>query len=324
MKDKVLYLLLTAEGYISGETMSEKLGISRTAVWKYINRLRSEGCIITSATNKGYKLISTPDRVDEQALRPHITAKNIAGKIVYFPETDSTNSEAKRHSYYPDGTLFIADTQTGGKGRLGRTWTSSKNVGIYMTLLLKPAIAPSSVAGITLTAGLAISRALDSFLPEDKKAMIKWPNDIVIDSKKISGTLTEMSAEIDRVNYVACGIGINVNNDGFDDELAQKAASLFSLTGEFQNRAPLAAAVINEFEPLYKTFIRHGLAPMMEEYRTRCITVGSDVRIIRDGAAVEAKAVDISDDGAVIAEINGERVTVSAGEVTVRGKNGYI
>ncbi|MGN0162960.1 MAG: biotin--[acetyl-CoA-carboxylase] ligase, partial [Candidatus Ornithomonoglobus sp.] len=234
------------------------------------------------------------------------------------PIIDSTNDEAKRCSDMPDGSLFIADVQSAGKGRLGRSWESPKGSGIWMSLLLKPDIPPQDISQITLIAGMAIRRTLGN------GSGIKWPNDIVIGSRKVCGILTEMSAEIDRVNYVICGIGINVNTAGFPEELQDKATSLFIETGKTYNRSKLVSAIMNEFEPLYKVFQKEGFSPLIEEYRNSCITIGREIRVIYRKETLIGKAVDIAGDGGLIVETENGRVNVTSGDVSVRGIYGYI
>lgn len=205
MKQEILNMLQAADGYVSGERISQELGISRAAVWKHIKKFKADGYEIESATNKGYRLISLPDILTEHTIKNGLGTKFIGQNVFVYHETDSTNSRAKENFSVPDGSLFIAEIQNHGKGRLGRSWEAPEGVGIWLSLLLKPRLSPTEVSQITLIAGLAVCRAIGN------NAKIKWPNDIVIGSKKICGILTEMSAEINMVNFVVCGIGINVN-----------------------------------------------------------------------------------------------------------------
>ncbi|MDO5397653.1 MAG: biotin--[acetyl-CoA-carboxylase] ligase [bacterium] len=318
MKNRVLEMLQSAEGYISGEAISGKLGISRNAVWKHINKLRSEGYGIESVTNRGYRLNSSPDIISAEKIQENMNTEFIGRKIVYMEETDSTNNAAKAAADMPDGTLFISEIQTSGKGRLGRAWESPKGIGIWMSLLLKPEILPQDVAQITLVVGMAAAKGIGC------GAKIKWPNDVVIGTKKVCGILTEMSAEIERVNYVVTGIGINVNTEAFDGELSEKATSLYIETGKKCERCGIIRAFLENFEALYKKFLRGGIAALAEDYRELCITIGKEVSVIYPNRTINGKAVDINNEGELIVETETGTVTVGSGEVSIRGIYGYV
>lgn len=318
MRNTILDMLKAAEGYISGEEISQTLGISRAAVWKHIKKLRSEGYDIQSVTNKGYKISEDTDMLSPDCIESHITTDFIARNIKFTKVCDSTNEEAKRFSGLPDGTLFISETQTGGKGRLGRSWNSQRGTGIWMSLLLKPEVPPQEIPQITLIAGIAVCRAVGN------GARIKWPNDIVIGSRKICGILTEMSAEMERVNYVICGMGINVNTPAFPDDLADKATSLLIETGLPQKREPIAARVMNEFEPLYKQFLEKGFAAVLKEYKADCVTLNREVRVIYRNSTIIGTAVDVTADGGLVVDTADGKITITSGDVSVRGMYGYI
>ena len=318
MRNRILDMLKNADNYISGEQMSRELGISRAAVWKHIKKLKSEGYDILSVTNKGYRLKSVPDCIDVSRISASLKTEHIARNIRYVNVTDSTNDEAKRCSDMPDGSLIIAEVQTAGKGRLGRAWTSPRGAGVWMTLLLKPEIDPYRVSQITLIAGIAVCHAIG------KDARIKWPNDIVIGGKKTCGILTEMAAETDRIAYVLCGIGINVNTPDFPTELKDKATSMYIETGVMQDREEVAAKTLNEFERLYNIFIKDGFAPLLDEYRKDCVTLNKKVRLIYDHETVTGTAVDVTEDGALVVDTDKGRLNVTSGEVSVRGIYGYV
>lgn len=318
MRERIIEMLTKSDDYISGESMSRELGISRAAIWKHIKKLKDEGYDILSVTNKGYRLNALPDNIDTEKIKGLLKTEFIARNIIYVNTTDSTNNEAKRNPGLPDGSLVIADVQTAGKGRLGRNWSSPRGTGVWMTLMLKPDIDFFSVSQITLIAGIAVCRAVGG------EAMIKWPNDIVIGSRKTCGILTEMSAETDRVNYVLCGIGINVNVQEFPDELSEKATSLFIETGQKQDREYIAAKTMNEFEELYKIFLRHGFRPIKDEYKSKCVTINRKVQVIYNHKTVTGTAIDVDDTGGLIVQTDDGTITVTSGEVSVRGMYGYI
>ena len=318
MREKILGILKNADNYISGEEMSRRLGISRAAVWKHIKKLREEGYSILSVTNKGYRLRGEPDNISPERVADMLDTRYIGRSIVHFNSTDSTNEEAKRRSDMPEGTLFIAETQQSGKGRLGRAWESPRSGGIWASLLLKPDISAGELPQITLAAGVAVCRAIGG------GAKIKWPNDIVMGTKKVCGILTEMSAEPDRINYVVCGIGINVNVEKFPAELSEKATSIYNETGIKQDRNALTARVMNEFERVYDIFLRDGFGALAEEYGRECVTLGKRVQVIYHNKKIQGSATGIDESGALIVDTDDGRITVASGEVSVRGIYGYI
>ncbi|MGL5086195.1 MAG: biotin--[acetyl-CoA-carboxylase] ligase, partial [Clostridium sp.] len=209
MKEKILNLLKLNENYISGEDISKTLGITRSSVWKYINILKKDGYIIEGISNKGYKLISEADLISVSKIKLNLTTTNIGQEINYFKTLASTNTSAKELALkdFPHGTLVVSEVQTSGKGRLGREWTSP-NGGIFASFILRPNIEPIYASKITLIAAAAEAITLEAFNISPK---IKWPNDLLVNNKKLSGILTEMSCDMDRINYVILGFGINVN-----------------------------------------------------------------------------------------------------------------
>ena len=324
MKDEILHILRSNTGFVSGEAISSRLQVSRAAIWKNINKLRQMGYEIESVTNKGYRLASSPDILTAEEIKNGLSTKFIGQSVCCYDETDSTNNAAKREYTMPDGTLFIAEIQTGGRGRRGNAWVSPKGSGIWMSLLLKPEISPKNVAELTLVTGLAVCRGINRHLPEDVQSQIKWPNDIVLNGKKICGILTELSAEIGAVNYVVTGMGINVNTPQFCEDLCQKATSLFLETGKTYKRAEIARSVLEEFELLYTAYLAEGFSAIAEDYKRDCITLNKMVSITKGHESFTAKALDIAADGQLIVEKNGESILVQSGEVSVRGIYGYI
>ncbi len=311
MKYKILELLQNEKGYVSGESLSKQLGISRNAVWKNINSLKKEGFEITSVPSKGYTLLFSPDLINPEKLK-----KSVPGNVYYFKSTESTNLEAKATKNVPDKSLFIAETQTGGRGRLGRKWSSPAGAGIFMSLYLEPEISAVDVSLLTLIAGLAVCRRI-------KGSKIKWPNDVLINGKKVCGILTEMSAEMDRVSKVIVGIGVNVNNEVFGIDLIEKATSLYRETGRKHMREKIASDILDEFFVLYDEFIQKGFAHLKDEYARNCTTLNHDVIILKNGNEYFAKAVDITDRGELLVERDGKIEAVNSGEVSVRGLLGY-
>lgn len=329
MKNKILEELRAANGRpVSGEEISRKLEVSRTAVWKHIARLRSEGYIIESQTNSGYRLLGSPDILSLSELEPYLHTDFIGREIIYLDSVDSTNIYAKKRaeSSFMEGTAVIAEEQTAGRGRLGRQWVSTKGKGIWMSFILKPDIMPADAPKLTIAAALSVSRALQSCCSLDVR--IKWPNDIVAGGKKLCGILTEMTAEAEEIKSVVVGIGINANmeNQDFGSEVAAIATSVKLEKGIAVSRKVLAAHVMNEFEKLYLDFLEEGsLMPFLKEYKEKSAVLGKVVKVISRKEEISGLAVDISDEGQLVIQLeNGELREIMSGEVSVRGIHRYI
>ena len=227
MKSEILRALREAgDGFVSGQALCEKAGVTRQAVWKNITQLKEHGFVIESVQNKGYRLVSSPGIFYPADIESRLGRDCLFHKADCYNVIDSTNTRAKQLAELgeEEGTLIIAERQTSGKGRRGRQWDSGAGTGIYMSMILRPVIEPSSVPGITLVAALAVVSAARQFC--NVETFVKWPNDIVLDKKKICGILTEMSSEMDYINYVVVGIGINVNNEHFPEEIEETATSI--------------------------------------------------------------------------------------------------
>lgn len=325
MRDKIIEVILNnGEDFVSGEALSKKLGISRTAVWKHINVLRQEGYDIESVNKKGYRLISSPnDLLNPQNIYHNLKTEIIGKNIIHLESVDSTNDYLKKiGNDVQEGTVVISEEQTKGKGRLGRNWQSKSKEGIWMSIILKPEIVPYKAPFITLIAGAAIVKALNGLQVPVK---IKWPNDIIINNKKVSGILTELSAEIERVNYVVVGIGMNVKNLYFDKELEEKATSLYK-ENYYLSRVELVSQIIYEFEKLYKNYIENNnkeeTLRICKEYSA---ILNKDVYIIKDDKKELVKCIDISNDGNLIVRDSNDTIQeILSGEVSIRGVKGYV
>ncbi len=242
--------------------------------------------------------------------------KFIPGKLYYKETTESTNLDAKLTENVPDKSVFFADRQTKGRGRLGRDWSSPTGVGIWMSIYLKPKTGMMDISKLTLIAGLAVSRVI-------MDTTIKWPNDILIGDKKLAGILTEMSAESGTIKNVVVGIGINVNNEGFSEELQDKATSLFIETGAKTEREEIICHILEEFFSMYDRFLNDGFSVFCEEYAKKCVTLGKEVFIIKNEQKNVAKAIKITEQGELVVEINGKEEVINSSEVSVRGLLGY-
>lgn len=324
LKEKILQMLEEADGFISGQEISEALGVSRTAVWKAVRRLTEDGCSIEAVRNRGYRLKGQTDLLSEETIRSFLTTEWAGRTLVIEDTLESTNQTLKRMAEEGagHGTLLLAREQTAGKGRRGRTWSCPKGEGIALSLLLRPQIEPMHASMLTLVMALAIRRAIEQ--TAGLSCMIKWPNDLVADGRKLCGILTEMSADPDCVNYIVTGAGINVLNPDFPQEFRQRATSIREQTGRTVSRSELTARVMNCFEEVYPVFLKtQDLSGLMQEYNACLINRGREVRI--EGAQQRRGiARGISRKGELLVEIDGSVETVLAGEVSVRGIYGYV
>lgn len=325
MKAEILKMLRETDGYVSGQELCNKFGVSRTAVWKTINQLKENGYEIEAVQNKGYHLLSAPDIMDQTELES-IHATEWAGcEIYYFDSIDSTNTKAKElaEEGHPSGTLVVADRQTAGKGRRGRSWESPTGIGIFMTLMLKPEINPNNASMLTLVAAMATTRAIRRVT--GVPAMIKWPNDIVMNGKKVCGILTEMSAQFDYINHIVIGIGINVHNEDFPEEIVKTASSLYLESGQHIHRASLIEAFLEEFEDVYAEYLKtEDMEGLQKEYDAMLVNRGRQVRVLDPKEPFEGKAMGITKKGELIVDTWESRKLVSSGEVSVRGIYGYV
>lgn len=326
MKKKILMFLKEQQGFVSGQDICETLGISRTAVWKYINKLKEEGYEIESVTRKGYRLLQSPDFMTVEELNRYLPEGTLAGDIFYYDSIDSTNEEAKRKAAQgaPDESLCFADNQTAGKGRRGRRWISPKGEDIFFSLLLRPELPVESASMLTLVAALAAAAVSERYSGE--ACGIKWPNDIVLHNKKICGILTEMGLEMNDISYIVVGVGFNVNRAEFSEDISDMATSLCRETGKKIPRARFLADFLIEFMSRYRKFLKEqNLVSFVEEYESRLVNIGRKVKIIRKGQEEIQTAIGINEKGELIVQKeNGELETVFTGEVSVRGLYGYV
>ena len=326
MKEEILKMLRETDGYISGQELCNKFGVSRTAIWKVMKQLKEAGYNIEAQQNKGYHIVSAPDVMDAAELKSIWKPKWVGCEILYFDSIDSTNTKAQElaEKGYPSGTLVVADKQIAGKGRRGRNWESPSGCGIFMTLMLKPDINPNNASMLTLVSALAVAKALADITGKDAK--IKWPNDIIVNGKKLVGILTEMSTQIDYINHVTIGVGINVNLTEFPEEIRETATSLRLECGHVVKRAPLIAAVMKRFEQNYTVFLEHGdLSGLKERYSKLLVNKDREVRILGAKEQYNAYALGINQTGELIVrKEDGTEEAVYAGEVSVRGVYGYV
>ncbi len=326
MKAEILKVLKENKGYLSGQQLCESLGVSRTAVWKAMGQLKEEGYQIEAVRNRGYRLVETADVMTTAELRTMLCTKWMGAGLEYFDETDSTNIQARRlaENGAPHGTLVVADCQTAGKGRRGRSWVSPHGTGIWMSMVLRPAFSPAHASMLTLVAGMAVVKGIR--MATGLEPMIKWPNDAVLRGRKICGILTEMSTEDDCIRYVVTGIGINVNTESFPPEIASTATSLKLEMGENVKRSPIIAAVAEAFEEYYEIFTKTcDMSGLKEEYDQVLANRDCQVCVLDPKGEYRGRTLGIDSEGSLLVEReDGHIVSVISGEVSVRGIYGYV
>lgn len=303
---------------VSGEKISDLLGVSRTAIWKRINNLKKIGYVIDSSPRLGYCLKKSPDLLIPEEIWAKSKLSFLAKKIYYRSSTNSTNTDAKKVAKYsPNGTIVIAEEQKKGRGRMGRKWSSPKGCGLWLSIVLKPDIPPYKAPILTLLTSVCVQEAIKN--TTKISADIKWPNDIFINGKKACGILTEISAEMDAINYIVIGIGINVNNDDFPAEIKNIATSLKVEKGEAIDRINLLVNVLESFEYFYKKALDNKLNEVLEIWRKYCCNLGKPVKITGKNKTFKGIAVDISEDGALLVKKkNGDIEKVLSGDVSLR------
>ena len=331
-KSDILTLLRNSEDYVSGQQLCDRFGVTRTAVWKVINQLKEEGYQIESVSGKGYRLIKSPaDMLSASEIASRLTTRWAGRKLYYLDTTGSTNNDAKRmgEEGEPHGTTVVADIQTAGKGRRGRSWQSLSGTSLSFTILLRPDFAPDKASMITLVMALSVAEAVGEIT--GTVAGIKWPNDIVMNKKKICGMLTEMTMtpEMDEIQYVVVGAGINVNNaspEEFQEEVRPTATSMRIETGQQYNRANLLNQVLLRFEENYEIFLKTlDLSGLREQYQKYLLNMGAQVRVLDPAGEYTGISEGIDNRGElIVVKENGERIPVYAGEVSVRGLYGYV
>jgi len=319
LKTKILEILEQNKGKpVSGEELSEKLGVSRTAVWKQVKKLRELGYRIEGATRSGYLYLGSPDLLYPREVKAGLKARVMAKDVLHFQKAGSTNQIALElaRKGYPEGTLVVAEEQTAGRGRWQRTWHSPAEKDLLFSLILRPEILPYNVPEITLVAGASVARAIHSHT--GIRPGIKWPNDLLYEGKKFCGILVEMEAAAEQVNYLVVGIGIDVNQErnDFPPELRDQATSLKLIKGEQLLRVPLLQRVLEFFEEDYEKYCRGGFAAVREYWLSYNVTLGRRVRVRFGDKEVCGEAVDLAADGSLILLLpTGEKISCNAGEI---------
>lgn len=318
-KEKILNMLRSSRtGFLSGEELGRKAGISRTMVWKHIKALEREGYGIEAVPSQGYRIVSVPDLLREGDIKPGLKTRVIGREVHLFPEVASTNTIAMEMASMgaPEGAVVLAETQTGGKGRRGRKWISPKG-NLYLSVVLRPDIPLYRSPVITLMGAVAVASAIRGM--SGVKAAIKWPNDILVSGKKISGLLTEMSAEQDRVRHIVLGIGIDVNMEleALPPDVRAQTTTLAAEARRNIDRTALLRQLLRELDGWYGVFLTNR-QDVLREWKTLNVTTGNRVAISGAGEVLEGLAEGIDDEGRLIIRLDdGNLRTVAAGDVTI-------
>ncbi|MEW6074833.1 MAG: biotin--[acetyl-CoA-carboxylase] ligase [Candidatus Omnitrophota bacterium] len=298
MQDKIIAFLKERQGYVSGDQLAHRLKVSRQALWKHVQELRDAGYEIVAVPHLGYQLVSVPDRLFPPEVSVGLRTRCIGKKIYYFDKLSSTMDKAMQLGFEgaPEGTVVIAESQSGGRGRMGRAWASPKYKGIYLSLIIKPNIIPSQTPLLTLMTAVCVCEAIKH--TTGLGAQIKWPNDILLSHRKVSGILTELKAELDAVSFVLIGIGVNVNSD--KSALPEGATSLKEQLKTAVSRLALLTCLLESFEEHYFLFKKEGPDPILARWRAYALTIGKRVKVVYQKRHIEGEALDIDSDGGLL------------------------
>ena len=312
------FLAEAADEFVSGEAISDKLGLTRTAVWKHVESLRARGYRIDAVPARGYRLAGIPDRLGPLELHPLLGTHDLGQVLHCFDEVTSTNDVARElaEEEAAHGEVVVAERQTAGRGRRGRQWVSPPGRNLHLSAVLRPELPPQRAPEITLVASVALCEAVRQAGVE---AGIKWPNDLLASGRKLAGILTEMASEPDRVSWVVVGMGVNLNArpEDFPPELRQEATSVAIERGQPAPRALFAAALLKSLEEWLDRHADGGFAPVREAWRARSVTLGREVRVSTEGREVAGVAEDLDETGALLVRSGKRLERVLAGDVTL-------
>lgn len=318
--EDLLHMLLNAEGrFVSGEEISRNLSISRTAVWKHVNKLRDMGYEFEAVSRKGYRLLTKPDSIDATGLQLALDTTVFGRKAVLLASTLSTQGDVLKlaEQGQAEGAVVIAEEQTGGRGRFGRQWFSPPGKGIWMSVLLRPDLPLQHTPQLTLLTGVAVCRAVRACSGAD--AGIKWPNDVLIDGRKVCGILLESTVEDHEVRYCIAGIGVDVNFDPEDypEDLTTIATSLKMETGQSVDRTKLTAAILTELEQLYFLYQKEGFGVISALWEALSVSMNREITVTNPHGVIEGKAIGLDPSGALIVEKHdGENTLIISGEIS--------
>jgi BirA family biotin operon repressor/biotin-[acetyl-CoA-carboxylase] ligase len=322
LDERILTLLRETSGeYLTGSSLSDSLSVSRSTVWKWVDELRKQGYEIDGHPDLGYRLISSPDLLLPQEVRHGLKTVSMGCQVFSYQRVRSTNDVALQRAQNgaSEGTLVVAEEQTAGRGRLGRTWYSPPRVGLWASLILRPQMAPSRVFHLTICGALALAETV--YARTHLPVRVKWPNDVFVRGKKLAGVLTETQLDQNEVRFVVLGVGMNVNQapHDFPKVLRGKATSLQAELGRAIFRIPLLQDFLLQFEEMYHQFQDRGLAPFLDRWRQLSLVLGQRVKIQVGGKKFSGLAVDIEQTGAlVLEEDSGKRRCLLAGDVSLK------
>ena len=320
MRQDILDYLLAHKGeFVSGQKISEVFGISRTAVWKHVCVLKKRGYVIESYTKRGYCLVEAPELLPPDVIVDGLQTKVFGHEISYCEKVDSTNTLAKKlaEGGVAEGMIVVAEEQTGGRGRLDRSFLSPFAEGVWFSLILRPDFQPMDVPKMTLLAAVALTKAIHKMGLVD--SVIKWPNDILVRGRKLVGILTELSTSIEHIDYVIMGMGINtgITKKELPRDL-KKIVTSFSIENVPVSRKALLQEALFQLELYYGVAKEKGFKPILEEWKLLSNTIGADVEVVAPDKTFTGKAVDLDDNGCLIVETEAGREIVMAGDVHVR------
>jgi len=314
-------LRAAADGTVSGAELSQRLGVSRAAIWAHIEDLRALGYDVEASPHLGYRLLSAPDVLHADDLMSRLAGSQVIGRdIRVFQETTSTNDVIERlaRDGVKEGAVVFAESQTKGRGRLGRQWVSPTKAGLWFSVLLRPGLRPHDTTQLVVASATALRRAIETHT--GLKAEIKWPNDVLFQGRKLAGILTELSAELDRVKHVVVGIGVNVNLDpgDFPSELRRVATSLKAELGKAVSRPELAVAILRELDLDYERIASGRFAAVADEWEQHCTTLAREVVIRTGQRQLRGRAESLDEDGALLLRTDHGRLErVIGGDVTL-------
>ncbi len=322
MRSDVLQMLFEADGYISGEDISDRLHISRAAVWKNIKTLKEDGGIVDAKPNAGYRLVQLPDLLKPEYVG--LFMPEASNRIIWMDAVDSTNNYAKKiaREGAADGTVAVAEHQTGGKGRLGRVWMSQPHTSVMMSFVIRPGVPPANAPVYNFATALGVAKAVEETC--GLSPAIKWPNDVVYQGRKLCGILTEMSADMDSVEYLVVGVGTNVNQERFDGEIGQRAVSLRMIRGEKLDRAAVCASLIKNIDLYFDKLAKNGTDGIMDAYREKSAVLGREIRVIGHDGSASGRCVGFGPGGQLLVDTSEGLREFHAGDVSVRGVDDYV
>lgn len=322
LRDQVLAALKENQGqWVSGESLSESLQVSRTTIWKQMKQLESQGYVFEASSKKGYRLSFPPDLLSADEVCPGLQTEVFGRRhYLYIREIDSTNNYARKLASegYPEGTVVAAETQTAGRGRRGRNWYSPDSKGIYVSFILRPVLPLKEISRISLLAAVAVAETLETEL--NLPARIKWPNDILINQKKMVGILAEAVTDTDGIEYIVMGIGININNQlqEFPDDFRTAATSVFAEDEQVCSRVKVLQALLSNFERHYFQLQKGDFRETLEKGRKLSLAIGQKLRLDTINGFVEGQAIDIDDNGFLLLRDQAGIIhTIMSGEITI-------